>query len=58
MNRSPRKSAAQWAAVVSEYEAGPENERDFCARLRRAQERKRVGLRANEYLLRQPDIYE
>jgi len=32
MNRSPRKSAIQWAELVSEYTSGQESERDFCAR--------------------------
>ena len=32
MNRSPRKSATQWAELVSEYASGQESERDFCAR--------------------------
>lgn len=32
MKRSVRKSAAQWAELVSEYQAGSESERDFCTR--------------------------
>ena len=32
MNRSPRRSATQWQELVSEYDAGAENERDFCKR--------------------------
>jgi len=32
MNRSPRKSAAQWAELVSEYQLGTETEREFCER--------------------------
>ena len=32
MKRTPRKSATQWAALVSEYDAGSENEQDFCHR--------------------------
>lgn len=32
MNRAPRKSAAQWATLVSEYDEGSESERDFCIR--------------------------
>jgi len=30
MKRSPRRSAAQWAELVSEYQTGSENEREFC----------------------------
>lgn len=32
MKRTPRKSATQWAALVSEYDAGSESEQDFCRR--------------------------
>ena len=32
MNRSPRKSAEQWAKLVDEYTNGELSERDFCAR--------------------------
>jgi len=32
MKRSPRKSATQWAALVTEYETGSESEIDFCRR--------------------------
>ena len=32
MTRSPRKSAAQWAELVTEFSRGTENERDFCTR--------------------------
>lgn len=32
MTRSPRKTAAQWAQLVTEYTASTESERDFCAR--------------------------
>ena len=32
MKRTPRKSATQWKALVSEYDAGSESERDFCHR--------------------------
>ncbi len=30
MKRSPRKSAAQWAELVSEYQSGSQDEREFC----------------------------
>jgi hypothetical protein len=33
MNRSPRKSADQWAQLVTEFSNGTESERDFCTRL-------------------------
>jgi len=32
MKRTPRKSADQWAALIAEYDAGSENEREFCQR--------------------------
>lgn len=32
MDRSPRKTAEQWAKLVSEYCAGTLSEREFCAR--------------------------
>jgi transposase-like protein len=32
MNRTPRKTAAQWAELVSEYSNGSQSERDFCTR--------------------------
>lgn len=32
MIRSPRKTASQWAELVSEYDTGTESERDFCLR--------------------------
>ena len=32
MNRSPRKTATQWAELISEYDKGAESERDFCTR--------------------------
>ncbi len=34
MNRSSRKSAAQWAELVAEFSKGTESELDFCARHR------------------------
>jgi hypothetical protein len=32
MNRSSRKSAAQWAELVTQFSNGTESERDFCLR--------------------------
>lgn len=32
MTRSPRKTATQWAELVTEYDSGSESERDFCRR--------------------------
>jgi len=32
MNRSPRKSAEQWAQLIDEYTTGEQSEREFCVR--------------------------
>lgn len=32
MDRSPRKSAERWAALITEFDAGSESELDFCQR--------------------------
>lgn len=51
MARSHRKTATQWASLVSGYDAGTESERDFCHR----HDIKLVTLRKWRYHYKSPE---